>query len=74
MKAPITLSIFVCCGLSSAMFVLLLEIVNRLLGRLKDPMTIEQFLVMYAVNLGVSVVAQFVMDRRKKSRAAPEVE
>ena len=74
MKAPNTLSKLCLYVLSSALFVFFYATLTHLLGMSRRQTTIEQFLVLFMLQFGTSVVVDFYMNRKKKSPAPPEIQ
>ena len=73
MKAPITLSEFGKYALTSALFVVSYTVLGHLIETLSSPKTIKDFIVLFVLSLGLSVVFHIYINRRKKSSAQPEV-
>ena len=74
MKVPITWSKLGNYALTSALFVFFYAMLTGLLGMSRSPTTIKQFLVLYVLHLGLSLLVHFYMNRREKSSAPPEAE
>lgn len=72
MKVPITLSKFCTYAFTSAFFVFLFAMLTHLLGMSRSPTTIEQFLVLFVLQFGMSIATDFYRNRRKKSPTLTE--
>lgn len=74
MKAPITLLEFGKYALASALFVVSYTVLGHLIETLSSPKTIKDFIVLFVLSLGLSVVFHIYMNRRKKSSAQSEAQ
>ena len=73
MKIPITLSKFSAYTFTSALFVFIYAMLTHLLGTSRNPTTIEQFLVLFMLQFGTSVMVDFYINRKNKSPTPPEI-
>ena len=67
MKAPITLSKFGSYAFVSALCVLTYSMMGYLIETLHSPKTIKQALVLYVLQLSLTVLFHIYIERRKKS-------
>lgn len=57
---------------ASALFVFTYAFLTHLLGSSRSPTTIEQFLVLFVLQFGTSIMTEFYMNQKKKLPATPE--
>lgn len=74
MKAPTGLLKFATYAFASALFVFIYATLTNLLGTSRTPTTIDQFLLLFMMQFGTSILIDFYMNRRKNPPAPSEAQ
>ena len=72
MKVSTILSKFFTYVFASALFVCIYALLTHLLGASRSPTTIEQFIVLFVLQFGTSIMTDFYLSQKKKLPPTPE--